>query len=120
MALLSTRLPTVQARISALVVACVLPAALAASWLIYHDYQMQRASLESGTVDTARALSQAVDRELIGAEAALRVLATSPLLKNGDLPNFYRQTQEVLSGTADVSVVLSDMDGNVLFKDRKS
>jgi diguanylate cyclase (GGDEF)-like protein len=115
MALLSTRLPTVQARISALVVACVLPAALAASWLIYHDYQMQRASLESSTVDTARVLSQAVDRELIGAEAALHVLATSPLLKNGDLPNFYRQTQEVLSGSRDISIVLSDIDGNVLF-----
>jgi diguanylate cyclase (GGDEF)-like protein len=119
MALLSTRLPTVQARISALVVACVLPAALAASWLIYHDYRMQRASLESGTIETARALSQAVDRELIGAEATLRVLATSPLLKNGDLQNFYRQTQDVLSGSTDISVVLSDMDGNVLFNTTK-
>lgn len=119
MALLSTRLPTVQARISALVVACVLPAALAASWLIYHDYRMQRISLERDTIETARALSQAVDRELVGAEASLRVLATSPLLKSGDLHNFYLQTQEVLTGTTDVSVVLSDIGGNVLFNTMK-
>lgn len=114
MALLSTRLPTIQARISALVVACVLPAALAASLLLYHDYQMERADIERSSVDTARALSQVIDRELIGAEATLRVLSTSPYLKKGDLQNFYRQTQEVLQDGSGTMFVVRDADGKQL------
>jgi diguanylate cyclase (GGDEF)-like protein len=114
MALFSNRLPTIQARISALVVACVLPAALAASLLLYRDYRMERANVERSTVDTARALSQVIDRELIGAEATLRILSSSPYLRNGDLQSFYQQTQEILQGDPSTVFVLCDVKGKEL------
>ncbi|HSY30312.1 MAG TPA: hypothetical protein VK832_22550, partial [Burkholderiaceae bacterium] len=114
MALFSTRLPTIQARISALVVACVLPAALASTLLLYHDYRMERSNVERSMVDTARALSQAIDRELIGAEATLRVLSTSSYLKDGDLQNFYWQTREVLQDAPSASFVLCNAHGEEL------
>jgi len=114
MALFSTRLPTIQARISALVVACVLPAALASTLLLYRDYRMERANVERSMVDTARALSQVIDRELISAEATLRVLSTSSHLKDGDLQNFYWQTREILQDVPSTSFALCNAHGEEL------
>ncbi|MBV8667400.1 MAG: GGDEF domain-containing protein [Burkholderiaceae bacterium] len=122
MSLFSTRLPTIQARISALVVACVLPTALAATLLLYRDFVMERASVERSTVDTARALHQLIDRELSGAEATLRVLSTSPHLKSGDLKSLYGQAEEILQntdGAGDVAFVLCDANGQQLLNTLK-
>jgi diguanylate cyclase (GGDEF)-like protein len=65
-------------------------------------------------VDTARALSQVIDRELIGAEATLRVLSTSSYLKDGDLQNFYWQTREILQDVPSTSLVLCNARGDEL------
>src|SRR4051812_30923287 len=42
---------------------------------------------------TANGVSLLLDRELYSAEAALRVLAASPSLENGDLKAFYAQAK---------------------------
>ena len=61
--------------------------------LIGYSYDRQRKLIEERTLDIARALAQAVDRELARDQAALLVLATSPHLASGDLAAFHRQAQ---------------------------
>ena len=61
---IASRRRSIQSRLLWLVVACVLPAALLATLLILRADERARASLEAGTVATARALMQVVDREL--------------------------------------------------------
>ena len=105
---------TVRQWFNLLVIACILPAAAAAILLLYHSYQRERASVERSTIATARALMQAVDRELASAQGALQVLATSPLLAEGDLAGFYRQAQEALHYRPGINILLSDRHGRQL------
>jgi len=55
-----------------LVIGCVLPATLGSAFLFTISYQQQRAILERNTIATARALMQAIDAELFGAQSALQ------------------------------------------------
>lgn len=89
-----------------LVAACILPAFVVAAGLTVLSYQRERASIERDTVATARALVQAVDRELIGVQSALQALATSPALATGDMATFYGQAQRVMQAKLTNSVVL--------------
>ena len=59
--------------------AVLLPAIVARLLLAFQSYQRERVQLEQATLQTARALVPAVDRELVGMEAALWVLSTSVL-----------------------------------------
>ncbi len=106
---------TLQRQLIRLVAACVIPAAVAAALLIVYSYDRQRAIIEQRTLEIARALVQAVDRELARDQAALIALATSPYLKSGDLAAFHRQAQEAIRdlGGGD-SLVLSDASGQQL------
>lgn len=94
--------------------ASLLPAALAAALLIVYSYRNQRANIEHNTLDTARALTQAVDLQLASGRTALQALATSPHLASGDLAAFHRQAREVLPELAGDNVVVSDASGRQL------
>jgi signal transduction histidine kinase len=104
----------IQRQLIRLVLASLLPAALAAGLLIVYSYQRQRASIEHSTLDTARALTQAVDRELASGRTALQALATSPYLASGDLAAFHRQAREALTELPGNNVVVSDASGQQL------
>lgn len=65
-------------------------------------------------VAMARALTQAVDRELASSVTGLQALATSPLLENGDFAGFQRQASQVLPDLAGSSIVLADPSGQEL------
>jgi signal transduction histidine kinase len=82
--------------------------------LIGYFYDRQRASMEQRTLDTARALAQTVDRELVRGQAALQVLSASPLLGSGDIAGFYRQAQEALGFLPGNVLALSDVSGQQL------
>ena len=69
----------------------MLPVWLASGFLVYNNYLIRRALTEQRMLDTPRALTQVVDRELASMQADLRVLATSPSLGAGDLEAFYQQ-----------------------------
>lgn len=97
-----------------LVLACVLPAAIATILLINYSYQHERASVQRSTIETARALMQAVDRELSSAQGALLTLGRSPYLRNGDLAAFYEQSREALEFWPGSNIVLSDASGQQL------
>lgn len=80
----------------ALVIALLLPVILFAGIMLYTAYQQHRATTEHGMVDTARALSLAVDRELEASIRTLQALVTSEHLTSGDLGKFYRTAQDAI------------------------
>jgi signal transduction histidine kinase len=104
----------IQGQLIRLVLASLLPAALAAGLLIVYSYQRQRANIEHSTLETARALTQAVDQELASGRTALQALATSPYLASGDLAAFHRQAREALTELPGNNVVVSDASGQQL------
>jgi len=105
---------TLQGQLIRLVAASVIPAVLAAALLIGYSYDRQRAFTEDRALDVARALAQAVDRELARNQAALMVLATSPYLTSGDLAAFHRQAREAIGDLPGDNFVLSDASGQQL------
>ena len=110
---------TVRFWLGCLVFACILPAILIAVVSALLSYQRERASLERGTVATARALVQAVDLQLIGVQSALRTLAASQDLAAGDLQAFYDQARKVLPFVAASNVVLTDRNGQQIINTLK-
>jgi len=58
--------------------------------------RQQRASVERGLRDTARALTVAVDHELFASISVLQTLAASEPLETGNLGSFYTQAQRVV------------------------
>jgi signal transduction histidine kinase len=104
----------IQGQLIRLVLASLLPAVLAAGLLIVYSYQRQRATIEHSTLETARALTQAVDQELASGRTALQALATSPYLASGDLAAFHRQATEALAELPGENVALSDASGQQL------
>ena len=110
---------TIHFWLNCLVVACVVPAVIVATFTIFRSFTRERASFERDLVGTARALSQAVDAELKGDRSALLVLATSPYLKSGDLARFYGEAQHVVGNINVDNIVLSDVNGQQLINTLK-
>lgn len=103
-----------QGHLTRLVIAALAPAALAAAFLLGYSYQHQKKLVEENTLATARALMQAVDRQLNGGTYSLQVLATSPYLASADLDAFHRQARQALGGLPGNNIVLSDPAGQQL------
>lgn len=99
---------------SLLVLVCVLPATVATMLLVYYSYERERERMEQTTIQTARAMMLAVDRELSSAEAALYALSTSGFLLSGQLSEFQQQAQRALQGWPDVGLAVSDRAGRQL------
>ena len=77
--------------------------------------RQERAAIERGARDTARALSLAVDRDLLRSMTTLEALATSRELDTSELRGFVREAQRVLP-TQDgwLDIVLFDRAGREL------
>jgi PAS domain S-box-containing protein len=99
---------SIRRRLAYLVAACVLPVWIAAGFLVYYNYQSKRALTEQRMLETARALTMVVDRELATMQAGVSVLATSPSLASGDLRAFYRGAQTALQAFPGADIILSD------------
>jgi signal transduction histidine kinase/ActR/RegA family two-component response regulator len=97
-----------------LVIACVIPTAVAAGFLIYKSYQRERASAERDMVATARALMQAVDADLKGVQSTLQALAVSRRLAARDLRAFYDEAQALLPSQIGSNIVVHDPSGQQL------
>jgi signal transduction histidine kinase len=97
----------------ALVLASLLPAILFAGVIIYSSYRQQRATIEAGMVDTARALSLAVDRELQASIRTLQALANLEDFTSGQFGRFYRFAQDAIKGIpGSQSMALMDPSGH--------
>ena len=88
---------TVRHGIGWLFAAALVPGIVAASFLFYEIYRTERQQLEQGALQTARALSTGLERELAAMRGKLEILATSTALQAGDLRTFYDQAGKVLA-----------------------
>ena len=100
--------------LASLVVACVLPVWVVAGFLVYHNYQSKRSLTELRMLETARALTMVVDRELTSMQAGLSVLATSPSLASGDLTVFRNRAAVALKAYPGADIILADATGQQL------
>ena len=106
-------------RLILLALAVLLPALVAALWVIGRTYDGERASLQRSLRETTRALSLVVDNELSKREMIARILADSPYLDSApdlseaDLRRFYEQAHRAMEGIGGW-IVLSTARGQVL------
>lgn len=108
------RLFTIRAMLALLVTSCVLPTLLIAAALTYFVLQQEYENKAQDRLATARALMQAVDRQLAGAQGTLVALATSPHLAGGDVAAFREQLRQAQSFWPNNNFVLSDENGQQL------
>jgi signal transduction histidine kinase len=97
----------------------LLPTLLAAVASIAYFYRQERQSFEERVLETARAMSMVVDRELARREAMVKTLAKSPTLVQDDLEAFHRYAREV-APQPDMVVVLSNLSGQQLLNTRRT
>jgi signal transduction histidine kinase len=102
------RRQTIRFRLGCLVAACLLPICLVASVLVVRGYEYKRSLIEQQMVQTARALSMAVDRDLGNIQSALQVLATSPYLATDNFAGFHTQAQAVVRVFSGADIILAD------------
>lgn len=103
--------PTIRTSLIMLVLACLLPAALAQVGFAYYSFKAERQQLLEDTLARVRALTGSLDREMIAAEGAVRALGTSPALMSGDYATFYQQAVVVQMQQQADNVVLSQPSG---------
>jgi hypothetical protein len=103
--------PSVRSRLLLLVLACVVPASLAAWAAITRAYQEETAALTWYALAEARSTMQRVDAELAAAVSSLQALATSPALAARDFAAFDTQARAALPYLAGDNFVLSEAGG---------
>jgi len=106
-----------RARTIGLALAVLLPAFALAAGLLWSMELQARRVLNDQILNTARALSLVVDREIGERSATIDALAVSPYLKKGDFRNFDRQAREALAST-DAWIVVNDANYNPLVNTR--
>jgi len=105
---------SVQFWLASLVLGCVVPVWIAAGFLLYFDYQGKRTLTDQRMLETSRALTLVVDRDLAIMQASLNDLATTSSFVKGDLPAAYSRAQLVLNSHPGADIILSDSTGQEL------
>ena len=109
------RSTTIRTRIRWLVVACIVPAWLLAVAISYFSYfSYERESIVNATVQTARSLTQGVERELAMSVAVLQTLATSTRIDERDFARFHERAAQAMKLSAADNIVLFDTELQVL------
>ncbi|MDZ5455812.1 response regulator [Azohydromonas lata] len=111
-ALAPAGLPGIRLLLTSLILAYLLPCVLGAALLLVHEYRGSRSDLERDTQQTARALVQAVDNQLLRVQSIGQVLATSAVLASGDLAAFHQRAREAVAATGlatNVALITGDM-----------
>jgi PAS domain S-box-containing protein len=95
-----------------LVLALLVPMAVFATITIVAFGLQQRAAVQQGTVETARALMNAVDHNLASSIATIAALSTLRSLDRPDLREFYADAQRALASQPQwLTIVLFEPDG---------
>ncbi|MBA5606736.1 PAS domain-containing protein [Duganella sp. FT3S] len=92
----SPSLPSIRSQIALLVLACALPTVIGFAALVSQLYGREHAALREDTLEVARAVAAAIDRDLAQSASAAQALATSPSLQSGDLTSFREQAARLL------------------------
>jgi signal transduction histidine kinase/ActR/RegA family two-component response regulator len=102
-----------RAYLAAMAAAAVLPVLLVAGFVLNTLLGAERAAATRSVLESARAISLAMDQELATAETVLRVLASSAYLSKRDLPSFQQQASAAREGDG-MFITLYDERGNPL------
>ena len=105
---------SIRMMLTALVAACVMPAAIAAGLLLVHDYGLQRERLYRQELLLAQGAVAEIDRELGRIGAVLESLATSHELADGQLARFHERASQTLAVGLVDNYVLLTRDGRQL------
>ncbi|MEO6338813.1 MAG: ATP-binding protein [Caulobacteraceae bacterium] len=104
-------------RLVLLTLAVLIPALATAAVLLWDAYRQERGSVERQIMETARALSLVVDRQIGQQQMMLKALATSPYVASGDWKAFHAQARRATEGL-ESWVVVADSDGQQLVNSR--
>jgi len=104
-------------RLKLLTLAVLAPAIATAGLLVWDAYRHERAFLEQQMMETARAMSLVVDRQIGQQEVMLQALGSSPYVASGDWAGLYRQASQAITSPHDWLVVL-DANGQQLLNTR--
>lgn len=105
---------SVRQSLAFLVVGSALPIVVMGTFVIFSYSQREQAQVAEAAINRARAVSSAVDREVGITQAALTVLATSPLLAKNELGGFHAQAVVALPTLNAENLLLLDRTGQVL------
>jgi PAS domain S-box-containing protein len=97
-----------------LIVATLVPLLLFAAILIQQQIKQQQANAHRGLHDTARALSLAVDREMLSARAVLETLEGSQSLEEGNFQRFHHLAAAAATKRENSRIILFALDGQQL------
>jgi PAS domain S-box-containing protein len=106
-----------KAHLVLLVISAVIPLLIFSFVVLDRHLSLQREERFQSLLDTSRALSLAVDREISTVQGMLQVLAASPYLDTRDYEAFYRQCRELT--TEDAWIVLLRPDGQQIINTLK-
>jgi diguanylate cyclase (GGDEF)-like protein len=106
--------PTIRARIALIVVACVLPMACMAAFLILFNYSRERAEVARDALNRTRATVDALDQELVSTITALKVLGGTSLLADKDLARFHARASHAVDDLQATNIVMLDRKGQML------
>jgi signal transduction histidine kinase len=93
----------------------VIPLMLIAGVLIWRQTVLQRQAFERSLLQTAQALSLAVDRQIFADAVMLQTLAQSPLLERGELRGFHAVAARVIGEHGGLFISLFDEKGRQIF-----
>ena len=82
-----------------LALVALLPAFVFSAVLLERNNQAQERNVETLITGNARAIMQAVDREILANTTTLRLLATAPELETKNWPAFHERVQKALEGS---------------------
>ena len=99
----------------ALVMLAVVPLILIAALLLWRQTYLQRHAFEKSLLQTAQALSVAVDRQLYADRVMLETLANSPLLERGEFAAFYELCRRAIEQRGGLFISLFDAKGRQIF-----
>lgn len=95
-----------------LVLACLMPGVFGATGLFIYQYRQGRIQQEKTTIQTARALVQAVDNHLLKAQAVGQTLSSAEALARHDFARFHHEARSAMAlARLGTNVVLRDKAG---------
>ena len=107
--------PTIGAYLVTLVMLAVIPLMIIAGVLTWRQSVLQRQLFDRSLLQTAQALSVAVDRHLQADRVMLETLAQSPLIDSGDLKGLHALSTKVITQRGGLFISLFDAQGRQIF-----
>jgi signal transduction histidine kinase len=102
-----------------LVLVSAAPLALFAGFLVRRDLEAEEDTRRTGTRDTVRALTLAIDRELRTSFSVLETLAAAPALAEGNLRKVHELCATAVLGRKGVWIILFDSNGQQILNSSK-